>query len=183
MAKKEFSAYHKCHIQDTCWWGGLLLGKDVVSIFYSPTPPAVWWDGMSGKRTSLNLHWVFLVREWKFDVNKLIPQASETSHWENADGAKYFLGQLRMTLDSSAVLTIKWPCPTFWIGGNSVKYEQRNISRCIKCHLCYSYKNITMGKTKELSLDVRQRIINFHKSGNRCGTIYYQYLDLRNSSL
>ena len=47
----------------------------------------------------------------------------------------------------------------------------KNITWCIECLHCYSYINNTMGKIKELSVDLRQKIINFHKSGNSYSTI------------
>ena len=47
----------------------------------------------------------------------------------------------------------------------------KNITWCIECHYCHSYINNLMKKTKEHSIDLRQRIINFHKSGNSYCTI------------
>ena len=57
------------------------------------------------------------------------------------------------------------------MSGIFVIIPAKNITWCIECHHCYSYVNNTMGKTKELSIDLRQRIINFHKSGNSYSTI------------
>lgn len=36
---------------------------------------------------------------------------------------------------------------------------------------CHSRAAITMGKTKELTVDLRQKIIDFHKEGNSYGDI------------
>ena len=41
----------------------------------------------------------------------------------------------------------------------------------IEFHHCYSYVNNKMGKTEELSVNLRQKIFNFHKSGNSYSTI------------
>ena len=44
----------------------------------------------------------------------------------------------------------------------------------IECHHCNSYINNMMKKTKELSIDLRWRIINFHKLGNSYSIISHQ---------
>ena len=55
----------------------------------------------------------------------------------------------------------------------------KNITWCIECHYCYLYVNNTMAKTKELSVDLRYRIINFHKSENNYSTISNRLVILR----
>ena len=47
----------------------------------------------------------------------------------------------------------------------------RKITWYIEFHHYYSYVNNTMRKTKEFSVDLRKRIIDFHKSGNTYSTI------------
>ena len=46
-----------------------------------------------------------------------------------------------------------------------------NITWCIECHHCYYYVNNKMEKAKELSVDLRQGIINLYKLGNSYSTI------------
>ena len=50
----------------------------------------------------------------------------------------------------------------------------KNITWYIECYHCYSYVRNTMGKTKELSVDLRQIFINFHKSVYSYSTISNQ---------
>ena len=46
----------------------------------------------------------------------------------------------------------------------------KNIMWFITCPHCYSYNYNTMGKIKELSIDLRQRIITLCMSRNSCST-------------
>ena len=46
----------------------------------------------------------------------------------------------------------------------------KNIGLCIEYHLYYSYLDNIREKTKKLSVDLRQRIINLHKSVNSYST-------------
>ena len=53
--------------------------------------------------------------------------------------------------------------------GTFLMIPPKNISWSIEYHHCYSYFN--MGKTMELCVNLRQGIINFHKSENSYSTI------------
>ena len=56
-------------------------------------------------------------------------------------------------------------------------------ARCIECQNCYSYVNNRMGKTEELSIDLRQRFINFYKSGKSNNTFSNKLAYLRSTVL
>ena len=89
--------------------------------------------------------------------------ASEVHHLMNADGTKNFF----------PILYGAWPVHDlhFRMALCGHQIPAKNIIWSIECHHHYSNINNMMGKTKKFSIDLRWRIINFHKSGNSYSTI------------